>query len=181
MEKNELSACLSHKAISILHRLVQSSFVLIVLGCGGSHDQSSSQTANQIAQVSEKTFCETSATCAGLNGFAIDGQGNFTAGPSSTGKRVSGSITSAELASLKSMVNSVMANSSAGTQCVVGQPQLPFLGDDINANFTDGSHAALYHQVSGQECFLGNPAVATPLRDFAHQLLQKYYPIPFPS
>ena len=116
MEKNELSACLSHKAISILHRLVQSSFVLIVLGCGGSHDQSSSQTANQIAQVSEKTFCETSATCAGLNGFAIDGQGSFTAGPSSTGKTVSGSITSAELASLKSMVNSVMAN-SRGIEC----------------------------------------------------------------
>jgi hypothetical protein len=150
--------------------------IFLLAGCGGNL---MTHSVAQVAQVSEVTACEalSPASCAGLFGFAIDNMGNFTAGPSPTGKTVTGAITPAELSSLQAALGPLVQSSSMHCD---NQSSIPGVGDKISASFTDGSQADLF-VMNGQTCFRSDQAHAAAFSDLFHQLLTKYYPNPFPA
>jgi hypothetical protein len=170
----------SRTKIATLPALVMPALSLIatflLAGCGGNL---MAHSVAQVAQVSEVTACEAQspASCAGLFGFAIDNMGNFTAGPSPTGKTVTGTITPAELSSLQAALGPLVQSSSMHCD---NQSVIPGVGDKISASFTDGSQADLF-VVGGQTCFRSDQAHAAAFSDLFHQLLTKYYPNPFPA
>ena len=151
--------------------------LLLVCGCGASKQPT--HTVAEVAQVKEVTTCElvNPVDCVGQFGFAIDNSGNFTAGPSPSGKTVTGSITPGELSSLQAALGPVVqgASMSCDSQAAVGG-----VSDTISAAFIDGSHENLF-TFSGQSCFLGASTSGMAFRDLFHQLLTKYYPNPFPA
>lgn len=156
-------------------------FFFLVVGCGGGSNQPS-HSVNDVVTVSEQASCEALVqdSCRAGFGFAIDSQGNFTAGPSPTGKVVQGKITSDELASLKSSLSAVLASSHNGMTCTsVGT--IPGIGENIKAAFTDSTQANLVTLQSNQLCFLGGTTNGQAFENIFQQLLIKYYPMPFPS
>jgi hypothetical protein len=151
--------------------------VLLLCGCGG--NTGVTHSVAQVTQVKEVTTCEVlnPANCVGQFGFSIDSKGNFTAGPSPTGKTVTGAITSAELSALQAALAPLVQSSSMTCD---NQGGVPGVSDTISASFTDGSQSDLF-TFSGQSCFLGDTADGMAFRDLFHQLLKKYYPNPFPA
>ena len=168
------------RVTSLVLPAVVSMFTLFATGCGGSN--SPTHTLSDIASVSEQSFCEAMnpTFCTGAFGFAVDSQGNFTAGPSRAGKVVQGKITSDELATFQSLLSMQLGASGNGSTCSA-IPLIAGVGDTIKATFTNNTQTNLFSDGGGQQCFLGNTATGTQFRDFFHQLLAKYYPIPFPS
>jgi hypothetical protein len=164
---------LPHSSLATLVYLA----VFLLSGCGGSTGVT--HTVAQVTQVTEVTACEAFPPdiCVGEFGFAIDSKGNFVAGPSPTGKTVTGAITPAELSALQAALGPVVQSSS-----MVCDNQKAIAGgsDTISASFTDGSQSDLF-TFSGQSCFLGDMTNGTAFRDLFHQLLTKYYPNPFPA
>jgi hypothetical protein len=152
-----------------------------MVGCGGGSNPPT-HTLSDVTSVSEQSFCEAMdpTFCTGAFGFALDSQGNFTAGPSPAGKIVQGKITSDELASFQSALNMQLEASGNGMTCSA-IPLIAGTGDMIKATFTNNTQTNLFTNVGGQQCFLGSATIGTQFRDFFHQLLTKYYPIPFPS
>ena len=151
--------------------------VLLLSGCGG--NKSVTHTVAQVTQVKEVTTCEAVPpdSCVGQFGFAIDSMGNFSAGPSPTGKTVTGAITSAELSALQAALAPLVQSSSMTCN---NQGGVPGVRDKISASFTDGSRSDLV-TISRQSCFLGDTADGMAFRDLFRQLLKKYYPNPFPA
>lgn len=136
-------------------------------------------TVAQVIQVKEVTTCEivSPASCAGQFGFAIDSKGNFTAGPSSTGKIVTGAITPDELSALQMALGPMVQSSRMNCD---NQTPVGGVSDKISASFTDGTEADLF-TFGASTCFLGDMTNGMAFRDLFHQLLAKYYPNPFPA
>jgi hypothetical protein len=182
MKESSVSASRSQQAINqiIFSACFLSAVLFFILGCGGNNPPAHS--VNDVATVSEQVSCEAMNpdSCVGGFGFAVDSQGNFTAGPSPTGKVVQGKITSDELASLKSSLSVILGTSSRGMTCKTIET-IPGIGDTIKATFTDNTQENVFTIQSGQECFLGTATTGPTFGDFFHQLLNKYYPNPFPS
>lgn len=168
------------RVTSLVLPAVVAMLTLFAAGCGGSNPPM--HTLSDVASVSEQSFCEAMdpTRCPGTFGFAVDNQGNFTAGPSPTGKVVQGKITSDELTTFQSLLSIQLGASGNGSTCSA-IPLIAGVGDTIKAAFTNNTQTNLFSDVGGQQCFLGSTAAGTQFRDFFHQLLTKYYPIPFPS
>ena len=160
--------------------------ILFLVGCQ-SMSNNGTQKFGTMNAVFEQTACEAMDPlgCSGEFGFKIDAGGNFTAGPSPTGKTVTGQITMSELNSLMSASNGMIDSTSSLAGCSA-QPAVPGVGDVIRVTTT----APVTITTLDEGAFVGPseqcPAGASTqqinaLNAFVHQLRQKYYPNPFPQ
>jgi hypothetical protein len=156
-----------------------SMLALIVLwgafsGCG------SAGPTMQWERLAETATCEAMnpAYCPAGNSFTVDTQGNFTAGPSPSGKTVKGQITAQELVTLNADANAVLL-AGAALHCHSGA-SVPGSSDMIDAFSASGMQLPVYTTING-ECFAHSDSSGTTLRNFFQQLRSTYYPIPFPS
>ena len=150
---------------------------VIICGCG-----SSPGPTMQWAQLSEQSSCEAMdpSSCPSAFGFTVDAQGNFTAGPSPSGKIIQGAITAQELSTLNADANAILLTGAA-QHCQSSQEPAGS-SDAITASSAANMRLNIYsdNALKGT-CFAHSEAAATALRDFFHQLQGKYYPVPFPS
>ena len=161
--------------------------VSLAIGCGGNTRNNVTVTHVDSHPLSDVVTLHQDGTCEAVNqgfclgefGLTVDLQGNFTAGPSPSGKVVTGSITADELAALRATLAPVVQSDRLA--CQPNNPVIPGTGSNAMVSFTDGSTATTFSSGGIQSCFRGGQAVAQPFEDEFEKLLAKYYPIPFPS
>lgn len=132
--------------------------------------------------VREQTQCEAMnpAACVGAYGFKVNADGTYLAGPSPSGRAVSGQISEQELASLSPFVIADIASSS--TSACEASTHLPGSADKVRVVESNKSFYDSYSYIgtTGQICYRGDRSVAFELHNQLHFLMMKYYPANFP-
>lgn len=167
--------------IGALCRFFPLLFALGLAGCAS--PRADLQTASY-RQVFEQTTCEAMvpSSCSGTYGFAVDGLGNFTAGPSPSGIVLKGSITASESSALNAAAGAYLASTGPSTSCQVRQ-SVPGVSDVVRITNNNSQTIDVFDegmQTTGN-CVTADSAKAAALTTQVQQLRQKYYAIPFPT
>lgn len=163
-------------------------FLLLGLGAAAGHAQDPiPANTNPFSTIKIETRCEAMVdnACLGRFGFAVDSQGNFTAGPDPSGKTAQGVITPTELESLANSI--VELNKSEETLGCKPQGAIPGAVLHISVVYAaDGKKADIFFsarqahfRVQGNECLGGPLQKERAVRAAVSKLLAKYYPVPF--
>lgn len=202
---------MTHRSIQagLLALLTIATGSLVVASCNGSNTDESAPpqspgtvpTVGQVAatptstttpginvadwsQVSEITNCEAMNpdACRGAYGFAIFSDGTWAAGPSPSGKTVSGKLTENQLTTIQTDVG-LFSPSDLTADLVCTQAQgIPGRQDTIQIWYIDQPYTMYqYFNPNGSECYSGNDKLDARLEVDMHALMQQYYPVPFPA
>jgi hypothetical protein len=189
--------------MKILLPLAVVAFVIVQSGCSGDSNSppanpgqpgvasptpSPSPTNSSIwSQISERTSCATSLTanCVGAYGFTVFNNGTYQVGPASTGLYLLGSLAPGEIDVINQDAISVAAGDLTGGYTCAGTGTSSGDQDNVSVLFT-GQNAGdvIYRQFligEGSDCYIGDKNAAFQLHEDLNNLMNEFYPIPFPS
>lgn len=136
------------------------------------------------SQVAEIMNCEAMNpdSCRGAYGFAVFSDGTWAAGPSPSGKTVSGKLTNEQLSTIQTDIEQFSpADLTANLVCTQAQA-IPGRQDTIQIWYGDQAYTMYqYSNQAGSECYSGNDKLDARLQVDMHALMQQYYPVPFPG
>lgn len=138
------------------------------------------------SEVSEQTACEAlnPAQCVGVYGFHVMPDGTYQAGPSPGGQTAQGSITSLELQMLDNDIRQLSQADLNSTLVCQSGSVIAGIQDKVTVTEA-GNNYVIYEGESipdhGSQCTAGDPASAEQLHSDLRNLMEKYYPTPFPS
>jgi hypothetical protein len=135
-------------------------------------------------EVREQTACEGMQDdyCLGRYGFTIKHDGTFIAGPSGLETKVKGRLERQELRRLRELIGQFSTMfPSEEKNCEPGG--LPGIKDQVDITFS-GGHVVRAYDLGGRigkVCYVGNKDRVRKLHEYLHDLMTRYYPVPFPK
>jgi len=115
------------------------------------------------------------SACSGFYGFAIDNQGNYTAGPNPQGQTAKGAVTTAEWGQLEAAANAVAndikANPNATCQA---QAFIPGSSDVVQISVAGASYT-VQDAMNSLCAYNGGVSDSTALVNVVDTLRTKYY------
>jgi hypothetical protein len=134
--------------------------------------------------VAEQTTCEAmhDDNCLGRYGFTIYRNGSFLTGPSPEGKKIEGRITPEEMRHLEALMRAISPEASAKLLTCESRG-LPGNKEQIDVTFAPETVVRIYDLGGkpGQLCYRGDSHQVEQIHKYMHSLMERYYPIPFPS
>jgi hypothetical protein len=135
-------------------------------------------------EVREQTACEAMQDdyCLGRYGFTIKHDGTFIAGPSGRGTKAEGRLERQELRRLREFIGHLSTMlPSEDTNCDPGG--LPGIKDQVDITFSGGQVVRAYDLGGrvGKICYVGTWDRVRKLHEYLHELMTRYYPVPFPK
>ena len=146
------------------------------------HGAASAIASPAWVEVREQTACEAMQDdyCLGRYGFTIKHDGTFIAGPSARGTKAEGRLERQELQRLRELIGQLSTMLLSGEKnCDHGG--LPGIKDQVDITFSGGQVVRAYDLGGrvGEICYVGIWDRVRKLHEYLHDLMTRYYPVPF--